>query len=144
MLGRNLFKYINLNWNKLVIHFKKPELWKILSLKHRALFQDDLGTVSSYQATLNLKSEATPKFFKSLQYHLPSRGQLGRNLIKWRSSEWAAPIVAMPKKDGFFLLFCYKVTINQCLAVDQYSLLRSNDLFATLAGGMVFTKLDLS
>ena len=46
-----------------MIHSTKPELWKVLSQKHEALFQDDLGTVSSYQATLNLKPDATPKFF---------------------------------------------------------------------------------
>ena len=60
-------------------------------------------------------------------------------------SEWAAPIVAVPKKDGKFQI-CgdYKVTVNQALAVDQYPLPKPDDLFATLAGGKVFTKLDLS
>ena len=78
LLGCNLFKCINLNWNKLVvIHFKKPELWKILSQKCRALLQDDLGTVSSYQATLNLKSDATPKFFKSCPIPFAIKGAIG-------------------------------------------------------------------
>ena len=60
-------------------------------------------------------------------------------------SEWAAPIVAVPKKDGKFQI-CgdYKVTVNQALAMDQYPLPKPDDLFATLAGGKVFTKLDLS
>ena len=36
-------------------------------------------------------------------------------------SEWAVPIVAVPKKDGTFCI-CgdYKVTVNQALAVNQY------------------------
>ena len=48
----------------------------------------------------------------------------------------------VPKKDGIFQI--YKVTINQVLAVDQYPLHKPEHLFATLAGGKVFTKLDLS
>ena len=60
-------------------------------------------------------------------------------------SEWAAPIVAVPKTDGRFCI-CgdYKVTVNQALSVKQYLLPKPDDLFATLAGGKVFSKLDLS
>ena len=61
------------------------------------------------------------------------------------SSEWAAPIVTVPKSDGRIRL-CgdYKVTVNQALSVDQYPLPKPEDLFATLANGHKFTKLDLS
>ena len=38
----------------------------------------------------------------------------------------------------------YKVTVNQCLDVDQYPLPRPDDLFATLANGKTYSKLDLS
>ena len=60
-------------------------------------------------------------------------------------SEWAAPIVVVPKKDHKVRI-CgdYKVTINPVLEVDQYPLPRLVDLFATLAGGKSFTTLDLS
>ena len=49
-------------------------------------------------------------------------------------------------KEGWTFCICgdFKVTVNQCLAVDQYPLPRPNDLFTTLAGGKVFAKLDLS
>lgn len=51
----------------------------------------------------------------------------------------------MPKKDGRFRL-CgnYKVTINQALVIDQFPLPKPEDLFATLANGTQFSKLDLS
>ena len=60
-------------------------------------------------------------------------------------SDWAAPIMAVPKKDGSFQI-CgdYKVTINQALTVDQYPLPKPEDLFASLTGGKVFTKGHLS
>ena len=57
-------------------------------------------------------------------------------------SEWATPIVAVPKPDGRVRL-CgdFKVTVNQSLSIEQYLV---EDLFATLAGGQKFTKLDLT
>ena len=60
-------------------------------------------------------------------------------------SDWVAPLVVVPKKDSAFRL-CgdYKVTVNRVLTVDQYPLPKPQDLYATLAGGTVFSKLDLS
>ena len=60
-------------------------------------------------------------------------------------SEWAAPVVTVPKPDGQIRL-CgdYKVTVNPMLDVDQYPLPKPKDIFATLAGGKHFTTLDLS
>ena len=53
--------------------------------------------------------------------------------------------MAVPKKDGKFRI-CgdYKVTVNKSLDIDQYPLPKPADLFATLAGGQLFTKLDLT
>ena len=60
-------------------------------------------------------------------------------------SEWAAPIVTVPKRD-VSVRICgdYKVTVNSCLDVDHYPLPRPEDLFATLAGGKFFSTFDLS
>ena len=65
-------------------------------------------------------------------------------LQKTDFSDWAAPIVPVPKSDGSIRI-CgdYKVTINPSLQVDQYPLPRPNDLFTCLTGGKLFTKLDL-
>ncbi len=73
--------------------------------------------------------------------HLESLGVLERADV----ADWAAPIVVVPKKDGRVRI-CgdYRVTINPMLDVNQCPLPLPEDLFATLAGGKQFTKLDLS
>ena len=56
-------------------------------------------------------------------------------------SDWATPIVPVPKKDGTFRIFGdYKVIVNP--AMDQYPLPELEDIFATLAGGTTFSKID--
>jgi len=56
-------------------------------------------------------------------------------------SQWAAPIVPVPKGD-VKLRLCgdYKVTVNPSLEVDKYPLPKPDDLFVTLAGGKHFTQ----
>ena len=60
-------------------------------------------------------------------------------------SEWAATLVPVLKPDGSMRL-CgdYKLTINRVAKPDVYPLPRMEELFATLAGGKHFTKLDLA
>ena len=60
-------------------------------------------------------------------------------------SEWATPLVPVVKPDGSVRL-CgdYKITVNPVLQVDHYPMPTPEDLFATLAGGTPFSKIDLS
>ena len=60
-------------------------------------------------------------------------------------SEWATPLVIVPKSNGK-LRVCgdFKVTINQCVETKTYPLPTTDDIFACLAEGHIFTKLDLS
>ena len=59
-------------------------------------------------------------------------------------SDWAAPIVPVLKGDGRVRI-CgdYKVTVNRLAKLDKYPIPRIEELFASLAGGKAFTKLDL-
>lgn len=65
--------------------------------------------------------------------------------MKVNYSDWAAPIVPVPKAGGSVRI-CgdHKVTVNPVLQVDQHPVPKIEDLFASLAGGKKFTKLDLS
>ena len=61
-------------------------------------------------------------------------------------AEWAAPIVPVLRSDKKSVRICgdFKLTINQASKLDRYPIPMVEDLFATLAGGKMFTKLDLS
>ncbi len=62
--------------------------------------------------------------------------------VEW--SDWATPIVPLPKQDGSVRI-CgdFKGTINPTLQAEQYPLPRIEDIFAHLAGGKTFSKIDL-
>ena len=105
-------------------------------------------------AQLKLKSDASPKFFQPRSVPFAIRDAVGAEidrlekmgiLEKVDHSDWATPIVPVPKKDGKFRI-CgdYKVTINPVLDIDQHPLVRLEEIFATLAGGQNFTTLGLS
>ena len=99
-----------------------------------------------------MKENATPRFYKarSVPFAIKEAIELELDrledagiLKKVDYSEWAAPIVAVPKKDrGIRLCAAYMGTVNQELEVNQYPLPIPEELFATLAGGKKFTKLD--
>ena len=62
-----------------------------------------------------------------------------------KTSEWAAPVVPVLKRNGAIRL-CgdYKLTLNQIAPTESYPLPRAEEMYATLAGGKLFTKLDIS
>ena len=118
------------------------------------VFSDTLGTFAHHEATLRLKGGATPKYFRPRSIPFALKNEVERELDSLvekgvlepvHASEWASPIVVVPKKDGCIRL-CgdYKVTINPLLTIDSHPLPKPQELFASLAGGERFTKLDLS
>ena len=60
-------------------------------------------------------------------------------------ADWAAPIVPVLKGTGQNVRICgdFKLTVNKASRLDTYPLPRIDDLYASLAGGQSFTKLDL-
>ena len=98
--------------------------------------------------------DAQPKFFKPWPVPFTIKSVIEQELDQLEASgaiekvtcsDWAAPIVPVPKKDGkFWMCGDYKVTINHALDAYQYPLPKPKELFATLAGGKKFSKLDLS
>ena len=156
LLGRNWLQKIQLDWKALkiaVITTASPQVAELLK-DCKELFDNDLGTVKGFKASLKLNAGATPTFLKArpAAYALQdgiaqelNRLEKKGALQKVATSRWATPVVVVTKPDQSLRL-CgdYKVTVNKVLDVDQYPLPKPDDLFATLAGGDKFSKMDLA
>ena len=107
-----------------------------------------------FQAKLRVRSGTNPVFHRPRPVPFAVKDAIERELDRLEKagivekvthSDWAAPVVVVPKGDGQIRL-CgdYKVTVNKSLEVDQHPLPRPEDLFAALAGGVKFSKIDLT
>ena len=156
LLGRDWLHHIQLDWASIkAVHMSKgPSKVEALVQKYPEVFQSGLGTMNSFKAHLHMKEGAKPKFCRPRPVPFAIKELVGRELdrleeagivVKEDYSEWAVPIVPVPKRDGSIRV-CgdFKVTINSYLNVDQYPLPKPSDLMTCLTGGKVFTKLDLT
>ena len=144
---------LELEKNCFFSHEKGQQLESIFK-KYDMVFKEDLGTLQSAAATWHVKPNSTPKFFKHCPVPYAIRESMELELDKLEStgiitkvehSDWAAPVVPVPKGDGkLWLCGDYKVTINPQLLVDKHPLTKPEDLMAQLARGKKFSKLDLS
>ena len=162
LMGRNWLHHIKLNWQSLKMaslpDTKAPTIdWQkqieALMQTYKNVFVEELGQMKTFEAILQLKPGAKPKFCKARPVPFALKAAIDRELDRLESegilekvsySEWAAPIVPVPKQEGNIRL-CgdYKVTINPQLEVDQYPLPKPDNIFATLSGGKWFSKIDL-
>ena len=118
--------------------------------KHQDVFiKEVLGTMKAFQAQY-VQAEAKPKFHKPrpVPYAIKEAIELELDLLEGARvrervtySRWAAPILPVPKGDCRIRICAdYKVTVNQALNIDQYPLLKPDDLFVALAGGQKFSR----
>lgn len=159
LLGRDWLGMLQLDWRN--IRHVTPHPAATLEKRVEGLLQcypevfaETLGTITPFMAKLSVNPEAPPKFFKPRPVPFALRDRVGSELDRLERegvlertsySEWAAPVVVVPKQDGNLRL-CgdFKVTINSALDIDQYPLPKPADIFATLSGGQRFTTLDLT
>ncbi|XP_064469539.1 uncharacterized protein K02A2.6-like [Ornithodoros turicata] len=102
--------------------------------KHQDVFSDTLGTLKDVTAKLEIQDGARPRFFKARAVPFALQDRVAEELQRMqregiiqsvKTSEWAAPIVPVVKRDG------------------RYPIPRVAELFAKLSGGKKFSKLDL-
>ena len=105
------------------------------------------------EARIDVNPQAQPRFCKARPVPFALKHKVEAELDRLhkegiveavQSAEWAAPIVPVVKSDGSVRI-CgdYRLTVNQASRLDSYPHPRVDELFATLAGGKTFSKLDL-
>ena len=156
LFGRDWLQHIQLNWKTIGLATLDRGQGQVQMLlqQYPEVFAEELGTMKQFKATLQVKKDSRPIFCKPRSVPFALKDAISKELDRLESegilqkvshSDWAAPIVPVPKGDGSIRI-CgdYKVTINPYLDIDKYPLPNPNVLFASLAGGQRFTKLDLS
>ncbi|XP_055692263.1 uncharacterized protein K02A2.6-like [Lutzomyia longipalpis] len=125
-----------------------------LKKTYSKVFENSLGKVEGCKAELKLKDDAQPVFLRPRRIPLAKKQAIEDEIekqvkngayVKVNQSRWATPVVAIPKAAGNVRL-CgdYSVTLNPNLIVDKHPLPTVEELFADMAGGDKFSKLDLS
>ena len=131
-----------------------PGLQELLS-KYDVLFQECLGTFKAYEARIEVDPGATPRFCKAHTVPYAMREKVEEELDRLVAegtlepvdySDWAAPIVAVMKSDRKSVRICgdFRMTVNPVSKLNCYPIPKTEDIFARLKRGKIFTKIDLS
>ena len=159
LFGRDWLHQTQLDWERICAISKEQatqdtqkKLERLID-DYSEVFKDEIGTFKSAKAKLALKEGSQPKFFKArpVPYAMKPKVEVELKrlekegiLRKVKFSDWATPIVPVAKSNGTVRI-CgdYKTTVNPQLQTEEYPLPRIDDIFAKLAGGQKFTKIDL-
>lgn len=153
LMGRDWLSQFQINLSELNLVEPSSPLGEVLD-KHSEVFKDELGCVKDEPVKLMVDDQAKPKFFRPRPVPFLLREKIEMELDDLQakgiispvqSSPWAAPIVPVLKQNGKMRI-CgdFKLTINQAAPREVYPLPRIEELFANLAGGKFFSKLDMS
>ncbi|EYC29726.1 hypothetical protein Y032_0006g3147 [Ancylostoma ceylanicum] len=114
----------------------------------------ELGRCVKSKAHLTLKPDAKPVFRKARSVPHAALPRISQEIDRLVAadvlspidhSDWAAPIVAVQKKNGSIRLCAdYSTGLNDALEQHQHPLPTPDDIFAKLNGGRYFSQLDLA
>ena len=149
LTGRDWLGVIQIDWKNVFMQVgKKPvgDLDVLLS-KYERVFQDGYGGIKGFEAKLRVDKNAVPVYGKSRPVPYTLIDQVENELKKLEQngviekveqSEWASPLVVIPKNDNSVRL-CgdYKVTVNKFITDEAYTLPTAQDLSVASAGATV-------
>ena len=153
LFGREWLAKIRLSWPSIAFHtVVGKRLDKVLQ-QFQEVFREELGMARTPSVHLKLKHASQPKFVPARSVPFAIKDAVAQEirclesvgiLKKVEFSHWATTVVPVPKRDGSFRI-CgdFKVTLNPTLEIDQHPIPKPEDIFASLAGGELFTTLDL-
>ncbi|XP_034780493.2 uncharacterized protein K02A2.6-like [Acipenser ruthenus] len=151
LLGRDWFDALGISVSG--VHQVQQQSVSTILEKYSSVFKEELGACPGPPVTIEVDPTVAPKFLKArpVPFALhPKVDEALEQLVEQgvfqpvKHSRWATPIVPVMKKDGSLRL-CgdYRCTVNTAVKSDTYPLPTLAELFASLAGGAIFTKLDL-
>jgi hypothetical protein len=156
LLGRDLLSKVKLDWLSICnnIQCKQPnDLDKVLN-QYNLLFSETLGCMKNFTAKIYIKPDSQPKFSKARNIPFALQEAVNAELERLEkegiirsvsNSEWASPIVIVPKPDGRIRICAdYKKTVNPVVVPIHYPLPTAEELFIKMQGGQKFSKLDLT
>lgn len=171
LLGRNWLSAIKPGWQKqlkehiteekeinkceIVVNKNNELLSKELMKAFPTVFDENMELpIKGFTASISLKEDVKPVFHRAYEmpYALKTRVEEELNrliqakiLVKVEQSNWASPIVVVPKKDNKEVRICvdFKRTLNPNLETSCCSLPIPADIYASLSGSKVFTVIDL-
>ncbi|CAD6192731.1 unnamed protein product [Caenorhabditis auriculariae] len=118
------------------------------------VFAEGLGKCNKEQAKLILKDIANPVFKQKRPVPYGSLAAVEGELNRLQQlgviepvthSQWAAPVVCIKKASGKIRVCSdFSTGLNSALEDEEYPLPTSEEIFANLNGGSVFTQIDLS
>ena len=156
LFGRAWLRVIKLDWSTIFsqgTHVVKLDMMKELQSKYADILKSELVSVKGTKATLQLKKNVKPVFCKARSVPFALRPAVEKELERMQSeriimpvefSEWATPLVCVPKPDGTVRL-CgdYRTTVNQATHTEQFPIPTVEEIRSRLAGGEKFSKIDL-
>ncbi|XP_022226069.2 uncharacterized protein K02A2.6-like [Drosophila obscura] len=121
--------------------------------KYKEVFEPAIGTIKNFKASIYLKQNFVPKFYKSRPIPFAQMEKFKEEVKRltdagiWKAvkfSNWASPIVLAPKPGGA-LRICgdFKQGVNSQLDIEQYPLPTRESLLHTIRHGTHFSKIDL-
>ena len=152
LLGRNILVVMRMDWPNLLSIQQSVTSSKLVE-EFPNVFSEGLGTLKGAKVEIYVDETIQPRFHKARPVPYAMKEKIEDELKRLENdgiiepvtfSKWAAPIVPVRKGDGVRICGDYKVTVNRAILEDKYPLPKVDDLYTSLAGGLTFSKLDLS
>lgn len=148
------FRLVQMNSVNNIIASPSQETVAQIKSEFAEVFGHDLGTYKGCVVNLPILDGAKPIFCKPRPVPLAWKAKVEKQLNDLvdrgvlepiDNSDWGTPLVPVLKPSGEIRL-CgdYKTTVNKFLVDFKYPLPLIEEIFASLQGGTLFTKLDLS